>query len=88
MHTHNPHHGHLNKKATVARPGLTTAPAAAAGARDHRAAPVSVEDIRVRAYRKWEAAGQPVGDGVQFWLEAERELIQETSGRSEGDTGE
>jgi hypothetical protein len=26
------------------------------------------------AYLKWEAAGKPPGDGVNFWLQAEREL--------------
>lgn len=31
-------------------------------------------DIRLRAYLKWEAAGKPCGDGVSFWLEAEKEL--------------
>jgi hypothetical protein len=37
---------------------------------------VSDEDIRLYAYQKWEAAGQPTGDGVQFWLEAEHELVE------------
>jgi len=32
--------------------------------------------VRVRAYQKWETAGKPGGDGVKFWLEAERELLQ------------
>jgi hypothetical protein len=32
--------------------------------------------IRQRAYHKWEAAGRPPGDGVNFWLEAEREMLQ------------
>lgn len=32
------------------------------------------EEIQVRAYQKWEAAGRPAGDGLKFWLEAEREL--------------
>jgi hypothetical protein len=36
--------------------------------------PVSAQEIRLRAYLKWEAAGKPSGDGLQFWLEAEREL--------------
>jgi hypothetical protein len=36
---------------------------------------VSVEAIRLLAYRKWEAAGRPAGDGINFWLEAERELL-------------
>ncbi len=26
------------------------------------------------AYLKWEQAGRPEGDGVYFWLEAEREI--------------
>ena len=30
--------------------------------------------IRELAYLKWEAAGFPAGDGLDFWLEAEREL--------------
>ena len=35
----------------------------------------SDQAIRHCAYRKWEAAGKPTGDGVQFWLEAEQELV-------------
>ena len=31
--------------------------------------------ITLRAYEKWEAAGKPQGDGIPFWLEAERELL-------------
>lgn len=34
------------------------------------------EAIRTRAYQKWEEAGRPDGDGVAFWLEAERELAR------------
>ncbi len=30
--------------------------------------------IRLGAYLKWEAAGKPPGDGIDFWLEAEKEL--------------
>jgi hypothetical protein len=33
------------------------------------------ETIRLCAYTKWEAAGRPLGDGVQFWLEAEQDLL-------------
>lgn len=36
----------------------------------------SRSDIHVRAYHLWEAAGRPPGDGVPFWLEAEKELGQ------------
>jgi hypothetical protein len=32
------------------------------------------EEVRVRAHELWEASGHPPGDGVQFWLTAEREL--------------
>jgi hypothetical protein len=35
---------------------------------------VSEEAIRLCAYRKWETAGKPHGDGVNFWLEAQRQL--------------
>ena len=34
------------------------------------------ERIRRLAYMKWEAAGRPDGDGMSFWLKAERELTQ------------
>lgn len=37
---------------------------------------VSTQDVRRRAYYIWELAGKPPGDGVKFWLEAERELMQ------------
>jgi hypothetical protein len=30
--------------------------------------------IRVLAHSKWERAGRPSGDGLNFWLEAEREV--------------
>lgn len=32
--------------------------------------------IRTAAYYKWLNAGSPEGDGIQFWLEAEKELNQ------------
>ena len=34
--------------------------------------------IRELAYAKWEQAGWPSGDGVQFWLEAEQDLSTES----------
>ena len=40
------------------------------------------ETIRAVAYGKWEAAGCPAGDGFDFWLEAEREVIAERNGSS------
>ena len=39
------------------------------------------EAIRELAHRKWEAAGCPAGDGLNFWLEAEREVNR--SGRDQ-----
>ena len=41
--------------------------------------------IRETAYYKWEKAGCPCGDGVDFWLQAEAELatkpeLAQTSG--------
>jgi hypothetical protein len=30
--------------------------------------------IRELAYQKWELAGYPQGDGINFWLEAEKEV--------------
>jgi hypothetical protein len=36
---------------------------------------VAEDSLRINAYLKWEAAGRPEGDGVSFWLEAERELL-------------
>ena len=35
---------------------------------------MSEEAVRLCAYRKWEAAGRPSGDCIQFWLQAEKEL--------------
>lgn len=34
------------------------------------------EVVRLCAYQKWEAAGKPNGDGVNFWLAAEQELLK------------
>lgn len=36
------------------------------------------EEIRLLAYLKWERAGYPTNDGVEFWLEAEKELTGTT----------
>lgn len=37
----------------------------------------SEDRIRERAYLKWEAAGRPPGDGANFWIEAQQELMQQ-----------
>jgi hypothetical protein len=39
---------------------------------------LNYDAIQHRAYQKWEAAGRPTGDGVNFWLEAESELSHTT----------
>ena len=74
-------HRHHHKHAPLAQsdptgPATTTQIASASGDKDHKAPLVSAEDIRLCAYRKWESAGKPTGDGIQFWLEAEQELAQ------------
>lgn len=74
-------HSHHHKHATPAQPGpsgpKTPAKATVApGGEGREARPVSADDIRRCAYRKWEDAGRPAGDGTRFWLEAERELTQ------------
>lgn len=46
----------------------------------------SCAKIREAAYHRWQAAGCPSGDGVQFWLQAEAELGAET--KPEGDASE
>lgn len=33
------------------------------------------QNVRELAYEKWQDAGTPPGDGVKFWLEAEKELL-------------
>jgi hypothetical protein len=38
--------------------------------------PPSEEAIRTIAYLRWDAAGRPGGDGVKFWMEAEKEILQ------------
>jgi len=73
-------HKHHHKRATLAQSdstGPTTATqTASSGDKDHNTQLVSVEEIRLCAYRKWESAGKPTGNGIQFWLQAERELVQ------------
>lgn len=67
------------KSATLARSTsvkTTSAqtPAIAPGDQPHNGHLVLEDAIRLRAHEKWEAAGKPNGDGVRFWLEAEKEL--------------
>jgi hypothetical protein len=69
------HHKHVNPQ--VAGPSTPTILTKATGVlsdSDQNAKLDSEEEIRVCAYHKWETAGKPTGDGVQFWLEAEQSL--------------
>lgn len=36
------------------------------------------EAVRTRAYYLWDDAGRPEGDGVEYWLEAQRQLANWT----------
>ena len=72
---------HHHKPATPAHsnptgPTTNTTPGVAAGDKASSLRPVTADDVRLCAYRKWERAGKPPGDGVQFWLEAEQEVTQ------------
>ena len=42
----------------------------------------SEDEIRSRAYSRWEEAGRPEGREEQFWAEAEREMSGEGAGRT------
>jgi hypothetical protein len=71
-------HGHRSHPVSLLSAAVATADNALIDALELR------EDIQLRAFHKWEAAGKPTGDGVRFWLEAENELAAEkhdTSGR-------
>jgi hypothetical protein len=72
---------HHRKHATVPQSGPTgpttaTQTVVASGDKGQHAQLASTESIRLCAYRKWERAGKPSGDGIQFWLEAEQELMK------------
>ena len=47
---------------------------------------VCEENIRDLAHQKWEAAGCPDGDGMEFWLKAENELASPVSRDDEQQT--
>ena len=74
-------HHHKHATLTHAGPGkpktLSNA-AVVSSDSDHDCKLAFLNDIRLSAYQKWEAAGKPAGDGVQFWLEAEQELVEGT----------
>ncbi len=47
----------------------------------------SHEAIAVRAYRLWTQAGEPVGDVVRHWLQAEAELTSAMGAKPEAPVG-
>jgi hypothetical protein len=51
-------------------------PQGAACPATQRKSAIYLNDIQVRAYQKWVAAGRPNGDSGRFWLEAEEELVK------------
>jgi len=59
---------------TGATPPSTATPRSVLGKQIRTGKRVHEDAIRICAYQKWEAAGKPAGDGVQFWLAAEQEL--------------
>jgi len=74
---HKQHHKHATPaQSGPTGPTTTTQTAVASGDKVHNAQSVSAGDIRLCAYRKWESAGKPTGDDIQFWLEAEKELVK------------
>jgi hypothetical protein len=73
---------HQQKTATPARSATVKPPSEpkamiAPGPNGHaqKAISLSVELIQLRAYEKWELAGKPQGKDMQFWLDAEQELL-------------
>jgi len=73
---HSRHH-HPNKEATGSHgPTTGTKPVVSTTDEGHRAHPITAETIRLRAFQNWEIAGKPDGDGIQFWLAAEKDLTQ------------
>jgi Protein of unknown function (DUF2934) len=45
------------------------------------------EEIRIRAYDLWKAAGEPDGKMDSLWYQAESELLQERAGSGEASPG-
>ncbi len=64
----------LKKKVAKDEPRSASKPAVAA--RSPQAVVPNEDQIRPLAYRKWQEAGCPAGDGTEFWLSAEAELCR------------
>ena len=48
----------------------------------HRRGCIAEERVRERAHDLWEQHGSPQGRDQEFWLRAERELVESSSSRS------
>jgi Protein of unknown function (DUF2934) len=35
------------------------------------------DEIQLLAYKKWQQAGCPMSDGIEFWLAAEKEILSD-----------
>jgi hypothetical protein len=66
----------LEKPASIGRTGKSKS--RAFGPSNQLRTDKSASDLAIwrRANQKWEAAGNPAGDGVRFWWEAEQEVLQ------------
>ena len=65
----------LEKPASTNRTGKSKAGVFGPGHQIRTSKPASDPAIWRRAFQQWEAAGNPAGDGVRFWWEAEREML-------------
>ena len=57
----------LTLKKRPARQEPSQSPAKPAPERRAEASGDRADEVRLLAYRKWEEAGSPTGDGVEFW---------------------
>jgi hypothetical protein len=70
------HRKHATKPPSdLTGPAPATQTVVGSGDKGRNAQFAPAEAVRLCAYRKWEIAGKPTGDGIQFWLEAEQELM-------------
>lgn len=65
-----PSHHHAHQATTVAKKVEATD-----DCEDREGRSAGYEEVRLCAYQKWEKAGKPSGDGVEYWLAAEHELV-------------
>jgi hypothetical protein len=66
----------LEEPASTSRTGEWKAGPSACRNRTPTNTSASEPAIWLRAYQKWEAAGNPAGDGARFWSEAVQEISE------------